>query len=53
MVVLNANKGEKTIDVSSMFADGIMVKDAYSNTTAKVENGKITIVTDFEILLLE
>jgi alpha-amylase len=53
IVVLNANKGEKTIDVSSVFKDGVMVKDAYSNTSAKVINGKITITTDFEILLLE
>lgn len=53
IIVLNANKGEKTIDLSTVFKDGVMVKDAYSNTSAKVINGKITITTDFEILLLE
>lgn len=53
IVVLNANKGEKTIDVSSVFEDGTLVKDAYSNTNVKVVNGKIKIITDFDILLLE
>lgn len=53
IVVLNANKGEKTIDVSTVFKNGVTIKDAYSNTSAKVINGKITITTDFEILLLE
>jgi alpha-amylase len=53
IVVLNTNKGKKIIDVSSVFTDGMMIIDAYSNTSTKVINGKITIVTDFEILLLE
>jgi alpha-amylase len=53
IVVLNANKGEKIIDVSSIFIDGTVLKDAYTNTKTTVKNGKVSIITDYDILLLE
>jgi alpha-amylase len=53
IVVLDAKSKEKTINVSSIFADGTVLKDAYSNTKTIVKNGKVSIISDFEIVLLE
>ncbi len=50
---LNMNKGEKTIDVSKLFKDGEMLRDAYSGKTVKVLNGKATINSNYNIVLLE
>ena len=50
---LELTKGNKSISVGSIFANGEKVRDAYSGKIAEVKNGSVTIDTDFEIVLLE
>ena len=45
--------GNKEINVANYFTEGTSVRDAYSGQLAKVENGKITINTNYTILLIE
>ena len=53
VVGLGVEKGKKVIDVSKVFEERVMLRDAYSGKTATVENGKITIDSDFNIVLIE
>ena len=53
VVGLGLKSGPKTIAVEGVFSDGAEVKDAYSGKTAKVERGKVTFDTAFDLLLLE
>ncbi|WP_340156139.1 alpha-amylase family glycosyl hydrolase [uncultured Winogradskyella sp.] len=53
VIGLELEKGEKVIDVSKVFEERVMLRDAYSGKTATVENGKITLDTEFEVVLLE
>ena len=53
VIGLDLNKGEKNIDVSKIFEEGTVLRDAYSGETATVKNGKITINSDFNIVLIE
>jgi alpha-amylase len=53
VVGLDLPKGKKEISVGSIFANGTKVKDVYSNVEAVVENGKVTLDTNFTIVLLE
>jgi len=53
VVGLDLEKGKKVIDVSKVFQERVMLRDAYSGETAIVENGKITIDSDFNIVLIE
>ena len=53
VVGLDLAKGEKTIPVGAIFSSGTKLKDAYSGKTAIVANGKVTINSDFGIVLLE
>jgi alpha-amylase len=53
VVALDMTKGMKSIDVSSIFENGETLRDAYSNQTIKVENGKVTVDSDFDLVLLE
>jgi alpha-amylase len=53
VVVLNAKKGKKVIDVSGVFDDGSKVLDAYSQQEAIVNEGKVELTSDFDIVLLE
>lgn len=53
VVGLDLPKGVKTITVGDVFADGEEVHDAYSDKTAKVENGAVQFDTAFGILLIE
>ena len=53
VVGLDLVKGEKTIPVGTIFSNGTKLKDAYSGKTALVVKGKVTINSDFEIVLLE
>ncbi len=53
VIALNTAIGEKTITVGTVFENGTEVVDAYSNTVAKVENGKVVLDTEFDIVLLE
>ena len=53
VVGLDLAKGEKTIPVGAIFSSGTKLKDAYSGKTAIVTKGKVTINSDFGIVLLE
>jgi alpha-amylase len=53
VVVLNAKKGKKVIDVSGVFDDGSKVLDAYSQQEAIVNEGKVELTSDYDIVLLE
>ena len=43
---------ENEIEVSSVFADGTMLVDAYSDQEVTVKNGTVALKTGFEIVLL-
>ncbi len=53
VVGLDLPKGKKEISVGAIFANGTKVKDVYSNVEAVVENAKVTLDTNFTIVLLE
>lgn len=53
VVALELSKGEKEITVGTIFSNGTKLRDAYSNTETKVENGKVLLNTDYSIVLLE
>jgi alpha-amylase len=51
-VVVVLDKTTEAIDVSSVFKDGVEVKDYYSGEIATVENGMVNFDTKNEILLI-
>lgn len=53
VVGLELNAGEKQISVGNVFKNGSKVRDAYSGKTAVVQDGKVKINTEYELLLLE
>ena len=53
VIGLDLLKGEKVIDVSKVFEEGELLQDAYSGVKATVENGKITINSNANIVLIE
>ena len=53
VIGLGLNKGEKTLDVSRLFKDGEMLRDAYSNQIIEVKNGKAIVNSEFLVVLLE
>lgn len=53
VVGLELPKGKKEVSVGAIFKNGTTVKDAYSGKTAKVVNGKVTIDSESDIVLLE
>lgn len=53
VIALDMNPGIKEISVGKTFANGTKVKDAYSGKTSLVKNGKVSITTEFGIVLLE
>lgn len=53
VVGLDLPSGKKEINVGTIFANGTKVKDAYSGKTAIVENKKVSIDTNYNIVLLE
>lgn len=53
VVGLELNIGEKQISVGNIFKNGSKVRDAYSGKTAVVQDGKVKINTEYELLLLE
>lgn len=53
VIGLDQPKGEKTIDVSTIFEEGETVHDAYSNQTVIIKEGKAVVNSDFTIVLLE
>lgn len=52
IVGLALPKGEKTIDVSSVFKNNTLIHDAYSGLSTTVKNGKVTLNSDYDIVLL-
>lgn len=53
VVGLDLPKGKKVIDVSKIFEERVILQDAYSGQKATVENGKITIDSEYNIVLIE
>ncbi len=53
VVGLELPKGIKHIDVSPIFKDGDALRDAYSDIVVQVENGQVSIPSEFDIILLE
>ncbi len=53
IVGLELNKGEKILGVSRIFKEGDILHDAYSNQDVEVKNGRVSIDSPFEIVLLE
>lgn len=53
VIGLDLAKGEKVLDVSKVFKEGDQLHDAYSNQDVKVVNGKASIDSGFDIVLLE
>ncbi|MFV8783990.1 alpha-amylase family glycosyl hydrolase [Microbulbifer sp. SA54] len=52
LVALNVPAGEKLIDTHGMFTDGTLLRDYYSGIEARVENGKVRLISNFDIVLL-
>ena len=53
VVGLDLPKGQKEISVGTIFENGTKLTDAYSGKKVVVLNGKVTIDTEFDIVLLE
>jgi len=53
VVALEMSPGVKEISVGKTFANGTKVKDAYSGFISTVKNGKVSITSEFGIVLLE
>ena len=53
VVGLDLPLGKKEITVGTIFVNGTKVKDVYSGKTATVDKGKVTLNTEFGIVLLE
>ncbi|MDX2431409.1 MAG: alpha-amylase family glycosyl hydrolase [Bacteroides sp.] len=52
LVGLDMNKGEKTIRVDKLFAEGSKLYDYYSESAVRVEKGQVVIDSEYEIVLL-
>ncbi len=52
-VGLDLKSGAKELNISSVYKDGMVLNDAYSNTEVIVENGSVYLNTPFSIVLLE
>jgi len=53
IIGIDLEKGVKQISAATVFDDNTLVRDAYSGTEAKVQNGMIMINTPFDMVLLE
>ncbi len=53
VIGLDLPNGPKEISVGTIFKNGTKVKDAYSGETSVVQDGKVSLNTNFSILLLE
>ncbi len=53
VIALNANEGKKVISTGEVFSNKSQVKDAYSGNISKVIDGKVTLNTPYDIVLLE
>lgn len=53
VIGLDLAQGQKEIFVGTIFKDGTKLKDSYSGKKAVVSDGKVSIDTEFDIVLLE
>jgi alpha-amylase len=53
IIGIDLEKGAKQISAATVFDDNTLVRDAYSGTEAKVQNGMIMMNTPFDVVLLE
>lgn len=53
IIAINVMDENINIDVSSLFEDGQVLKDFYSNQEMEVKNGKVNVKTPFSVILLE
>jgi alpha-amylase len=53
IVGINLQRGEKSIDVSSIFKNGEKVNEFYSGQSIVVKEGKVTLNTAFDLILIE
>ncbi|MBT8261313.1 MAG: alpha-amylase [Bacteroidia bacterium] len=53
IVGLDLPVGMKSMSVADVFENGIKVRDAYSGETAEVVDGKVSVTTDYNLVLLE
>lgn len=53
VVALDVPLGKKLINVSTIFANGTKVRDAYSGKKARVINGQVQFKTKFNLVLVE
>ncbi|MFY7758823.1 MAG: alpha-amylase, partial [Flavobacterium stagni] len=53
VIALDVTTGEKTIETGQTFPEGTILRDAYSGKTATVKKGKVSLNTDYMIVLLE
>ena len=53
VVGIDLKGSSKSINVEGVFENGTKIRDAYSGTESTVENGKLTVSSELEIVLLE
>jgi alpha-amylase len=53
VVALDVSAGKKTIEVGNAFANGVTVRDHYSGTEVKVKDGKVSLESPYDVVLLE
>ena len=53
VVSLGDQTGKKIIPVEGVFSEGTAIKDRYSGKSSTVKDGKVTIDSEYEIVLLE
>ena len=53
VIGINLPKGNKKIDVSSIFNDGDQLQDFYSKTFVEVQNGTVILNNNAPIVLLQ
>ena len=53
VVGIDLKGNSKSINVEGVFENGAKIRDAYSGTESFVQNGKLNITSEFEIVLLE
>jgi len=53
VIALDVSEGLKTITVGDVFKEGTILNDTYSNQEVIVKNGKVTVDSQFTIVLLE
>jgi alpha-amylase len=53
VVGLSLSEDDKELDVSSVFENGVRLKDAYSGQSVQVRNGKVKFKSKYDIVLLQ